>query len=58
VDFNSCDFGMTGDDGLSQALAEGEIHMDLEGMSFKGGESVGDGQEFGVYGCQMLDSLF
>jgi len=58
MDFDSGDFGMTGDDRESQALEEGEIHMDLEGLSLKGGETVGDGQEFGAYGCQMLDSLF
>ena len=43
VDFDSCDFGMAGDDRESQTLEEGEIHMDLEGMSLKGGETVGDG---------------
>lgn len=32
--------------------------MDLEGLSFKGGETVGNGQEMGAYCCQMLDSLF
>ena len=58
VDFDSWDFGMAGDDGQSQPLEEGEIHMDLEGMSLKGGETIGDGQEFGAYQCQMLDSLF
>ena len=58
VDFDSCDFGMARDVRESQTLEEGEIHMDLEGLSFKGGEVVGDGQEFGAYGCQMLDSLF
>ena len=32
--------------------------MDLKGVSFKGGETVGDGEELGTYGGQMLDSLF
>ena len=43
VDFDTCDFGMAGDDRKSQALEEGKIHMDLEGLSLKGGETVGDG---------------
>ncbi len=58
MDFDSGDFGMTGDDGQSQTLEEGEIDIDLEGLSLKGGETVGDGQEFGAYGCQMLGPLF
>lgn len=32
--------------------------MDLESVSFKGGETVGKRQEMGTYRCQMLDSLF
>lgn len=58
VDFNSWDFGMAGDDGESQTLEQREIDVDLKGFRLKGGEAVDNGQEFGAYGCQMLDSLF
>lgn len=49
VDFDSWDFGMAGDDRESQTLEEGEIHMDLEGLSLKGSEPVGNGEEVGAY---------
>jgi hypothetical protein len=43
VDFDPWDFGMARNDGSGQALKQREIHMDLEGLSLKGGETVGDG---------------
>jgi hypothetical protein len=58
VDFDSCNFGMAGNNREGQALEQREIHMDLEGLCLKGGETVSDGKEMGSYRCQMLDSLF
>ena len=43
VDFDSCDFGMAGNDRESHPLEQREIHMDLEGLSLEGGEPVSDG---------------
>ena len=43
VDFDSCNFAMAGKNREGQALEQGEIHMDLEGLRLKGGETVGDG---------------
>jgi len=43
VDFDSWDFSMAGNDGEGQTLEQREIHMDLESVSFKGGETVGNG---------------
>jgi hypothetical protein len=48
VDFDSCDFGMVGNDRESHPLEQREIDVDLKGLRFKGGETVGNGQEFGV----------
>lgn len=48
MDFDSWDLGRAGDDRESQTLEQREINMDLEGLSLKGGEAVGDGQEFGA----------
>ena len=58
MDFNPGDGGTAAEDGQSQLLEEREIDMDLEGLSLKGGEAVGNGQEFGAYCCQMLNSFF
>jgi hypothetical protein len=43
VDFDSCDFGPTGNDRESQTLEQREIDVDLKGLRLKGGETVGDG---------------
>ncbi len=43
VDFDPCDFGMTGNDRESHPLEQREIDVDLEGFRLKGGEPVGDG---------------
>lgn len=58
VDFDPCDFGMAGNNREGQTLEQREIHMDLEGLRLKGGETVSDGKEMGTYRCQMLDSFF
>jgi hypothetical protein len=58
VNFDSCNFGMAADNRKGQTLEQREIHMDLEGLCLKGGETVSDGKEMGSYRCQMLDSLF
>jgi len=58
VDFDPWDFAMAGDNRESQALEQREINVDLEGLCLKGGEAVGNGQEFRAYCCQVLDSLF
>jgi hypothetical protein len=57
MDFDSRDFGATADDGQGQALEQGELDMDLKGLSLKGGEPVGDGQESRAHRWQLLDSL-
>jgi len=43
VYFDSCNFGMAGNNREGQTLEQGEIHMDLESLRLKGGETVGDG---------------
>lgn len=43
VDFDSCNFGMAGNNWEGQTLEQGEIHMHLEGLRLEGSESVGDG---------------
>jgi len=58
VDFDAWDLGLAGKDGASQTLEEGEIDMDLQGLSFEGGEPVGDGKEFGADGREMLKAFF
>ena len=45
MDFDSCNFAMAGDNREGQTLEQREIDMDLEGLSLKGGETVGHGQE-------------
>lgn len=50
MDFDAWDFRLPTCDGQGQALKEGEVAMDLEGLSLKGSETVDDGQQMSSYG--------
>lgn len=50
MDFDARDFRLPRWDGQGQALKEGEVAMDLEGLSLKGSETVDDSQKMGADG--------
>jgi hypothetical protein len=57
MDFDAWDFGVTARDGQCQALEEGEVDMDLKGLSLKGSEMVEEGQALDAHGLQMLNAF-
>ncbi len=58
LDFDAGVTNRTDGDGQGDALQEGKVHMDVEGLRLEGGEAVRDGLEPLTDGFQVVESFF
>src|SRR6516162_228110 len=58
LDFDAGDFGVSGRDGKSQTLEEGEVDVDVEGLGLELSKMVGDGGEGLTDGFQVVQGFF
>jgi len=58
VDFDAGKPDGTGGDGQCQPLQQRKLHLDVEPLSLKGGEPVGNGEELRAHRAEMIEAFF
>jgi hypothetical protein len=57
VDLDSGIADRTDGEGQGQALQQGEVDVDIEGLGLETGKAIGDDLESGAHGVEMIESL-